>query len=131
MRYLKKGICYRKYLLTFKGKDLWDHEKIRSVLSSIDISGNACMCDEIRNIAHPLVFYYHTHLYIELFESVSVSYIKEIFPGVHIECIRDDFMDCIAYVTKSGIYAWMNDGIEINLPETLEVYSWQLKGDAI
>ena len=123
---------YEKFMLTIANplKCGYDHDRIRSKLSDMDIVDYWCMCDEISPEG-----IHHTHLLIVLAFPISGSYIMKTFPVAHIEYNLGSLKECIDYVRKQGNFVWSFD--EINLPDTYEdinsykkemgVFTWIIK----
>lgn len=109
---------YEKFMLTIAKpiKCGYDHDRIKSKLSDMDIVDYWCMCDDISPEG-----IHHTHLLIVLAFPISGSYIMKMFPVAHIEYNLGSLKECMDYIRKSGIYeSYACENGEINLPDTYE-----------
>lgn len=106
----------RKFQLTINNpRDHgFDHDRIKSILSSFPGSAYWCMCDEIGEQGTP-----HTHVYVVFKNSVMFETLHKKFYGVHIEPANGSNQENRDYIRKEG--KWLNDAKhETNLTDTFE-----------
>lgn len=115
---MKDDIQSRKWLLTFNNPEKYgfDHDNIKSALSTIKNITYWCMCDEVGKEGT-----YHTHLFIFREGAIRFSMVKKKFPTAHIDYCRGTTQENRDYVRKEGKHK-DTDKAETNLVNTFEEF---------
>ena len=106
----------RKFQLTINNPldHGFDHERIKSILSTFPGSLYWCMCDEVGELGTP-----HTHVYVVFKNSVMFETVHKKFYGAHIEPVNGSNKENRDYIRKEG--KWLEDDKhETNLVDTFE-----------
>lgn len=106
----------RKFQLTINNPldHGFDHERIKSILSTFPGSLYWCMCDEVGELGTP-----HTHIFVVFKNSVMFETLHKKFYGAHIEPVNGSNKENRDYIRKEG--KWLEDDKhETNLLDTFE-----------
>ncbi|MBD5524017.1 MAG: replication protein [Lachnospiraceae bacterium] len=107
----------RKWLLTINNpkEHGYDHDYIKSALSTFKAVKYWCMCDEIGGKNNV----YHTHLFIMGNNGILFSTVKKKFPKAHIDYCHGLAQENRDYILKEGKYKGTKKE-ETNIKETFE-----------